>query len=52
MLQSKGMRSKQRRAEPFSEEELLCSTGQLGYHSPQVLVDTMLIMYSIYIFSL
>ena len=41
-IQSKGIGSKKRQAEPLTveEEELLWKSGQLGHHSPQALVDT------------
>ena len=50
-LRSLGFGSKKRQAEPFTEEEeeLLWSTGQLGDHNPQALVDTMLYMNGIYL---
>ena len=49
-LRSLGFGSKKRQAEPLTEEEeeLLWSTGQLGDHNPQALVDTMLYMNGIY----
>lgn len=49
-LQSEGLGSKKRQAEPLTEceEENLWSTGQLGHHSPQQLVDTMLFMCGVY----
>ena len=40
--------SKKCQAEPLTEEELLWSTGQLGDHNPQALVETMLYMDGIY----
>lgn len=50
-IQSKGIGSKKRQAEPLTEEEeeLLWKSGQLGHHSPQALVDTMFFMCGIYI---
>ena len=49
-LQSLGIGAKKRQAEPLTEEEeeQLWQTGQLGDHSPQALVDTMLFMHGIY----
>ena len=49
-LQSKGLGTKRHQAEPLSEreEEILWETGQLGDHSPQALVDTMLFMCGVY----
>ena len=49
-LQSLGIGAKRRQAEPLTEEEeeKLWQTGQLGDHSPQALVDTMLFMHGIY----
>ena len=49
-VQSKGIGSKKRQAEPLTveEEELLWESGQLGHHSPQALVDTMFFMCGIY----
>ena len=49
-LQSLGIGAKKRQAEPLTEEEeeRLWQTGQLGDHSPQALVDTMLFMHGIY----
>ena len=50
-LQSLGIGAKRRQAEPLmeeEEEEQLWQTGQLGDHSPQALVDTMLFMHGIY----
>ena len=43
ILKSEGLGNAKRQAEPisFEEEELLWLTGQLGMHSPQVLLDTM-----------
>ena len=39
-IQSKGIGSKKCQAEPLTvEEELLWKSGQLGHHSPQVLVS-------------
>ena len=45
---SSGIESKHHQAEPLTEEEeeQLWSTGKLGHHSPQVLVDTILFMCS------
>ena len=49
-IQSAGIGSKHRQAEPLTEkeEELLWSTGQLGHHTPQALVDTVFFMCGIY----
>ena len=49
-IQSAGIGSKRRQAEPLTEkeEELLWSTGQLGHHTPQALVDTVFFMCGIY----
>ena len=49
-IQSLGIGSKERQAEPLTveEEELLWQTGQLGDHSPQTIVDTMLFMNRVY----
>ena len=49
-LQSLGIGTKQRQAEPLTEEEeeRLWQTGQLGDHSPQALLDTMIFMRGIY----
>ena len=49
-LQSLGIGTKKHQAEPLTEEEeeQLWSTGQLGDHSPQALLDTMLFMHGIY----
>ena len=49
-LQRKGLGSKRKQAEPLTEdeEEMLWKTGQLGDHTPQALVDTMLVMCGIY----
>ena len=48
-IQSLGIGTK-KQAEPLNidEEELLWQTGQLGDHSPQALVDTMLFMNGVY----
>ena len=49
-VQSLGIGSKKKKAEPLTieEEELLWQTGQLGDHSPQALIDTMLFMNGVY----
>ena len=49
-LQFKGAGSKRRQAEPLTEaeEEKLWETGQLGAHSPQSLVNTILFMCGVY----
>ena len=49
-LQSLGIGAKKRQAEPLTEEEEehLWLTSQLGDHSPQALVDTMLFMHGIF----
>ena len=49
-LQSLGIGAKKRQAEPLTEEEeeRLWQTGQLGEHSPQALLDTMLFMHGVY----
>ena len=49
-LQSLGIGVKKRQAEPLTEEEeeKLWTTGQLGDHSPQALLDTMIFMHGIY----
>ena len=49
-LQSKGVGSKKRQAEPLteSEEEKLWETQQLGAHSPQSLVNTIFFMCGVY----
>lgn len=49
-IQSKGIGSKRRQAEPLTadEEELLWQTGQLGDHSPQALLNSMVFMNGIY----
>ena len=49
-LQSLGIGAKKRQAEPLTEEEeeRLWQTGQLGQHSPQALLDTMLFMHGVY----
>ena len=49
-IQSLGIGTKKKQAEPLTidEEELLWQTGQLGNHSPQALVDTMLFMNGVY----
>ena len=49
-LQSRGLGSKRHQPEPLTEreEELLWESGQLGHHSPQALVDTMLFMCGVY----
>ena len=49
-LQSLGIGTKKHQAEPLTEEEeeQLWSTGQLGDHSPQAPLDTMLFMHGIY----
>ena len=48
-IQSLEIGSKKKQAEPLTvEEELLWQTGQLGDHSPQGLVDTMLFMNGVY----
>ena len=44
-VQKKGVGTKKRQAEPLTEEEEeLYKTGQLGDHSHQAFVDTMLFM--------
>ena len=49
-LQSLGLGTKKRQAEPLTEaeENLLWSSGVLGDHSPQALVDTIFFMNGIY----
>ena len=49
-LQQSGLGSKRRKAEPLSdaEEEELWKLGLLGDHSPQSLVDTIIVMNGIY----
>ena len=49
-LQGKGLGSKRKQAEPLSDEdeEKLWTSGQLGGHCPQALVDTMLFMCGTY----
>lgn len=47
-LQGKGYSSRKRQAEPLTPEETLWTSGQLGDHSPQALVDTMLFMCGTY----
>ena len=49
-VQSLGIGTKKRQAEPLTdeEEELLWQTGQLGDHSSQTLVDTMVFMNGVY----
>ena len=49
-LQSSGLGSRKRKAEPLSleEEELLWRKGLLGDGNPQALVDTMVVMNGIY----
>ena len=49
-IQSLGIGTKRRQAEPLTceEEEMLWQTGQLGDHSPQTLVDTMVFMNGMY----
>ena len=50
-LQSLGIGAKKRQAESLTEEEeeRLWQTGQLGEHSPQALLDTMLFMHGVYL---
>lgn len=49
-LQGEGVGSKQRQAEPLTQEEkeMLWEKGLLGHHSGQALVDTMLYMCGTY----
>ncbi|MCG8624731.1 MAG: DUF3504 domain-containing protein [Proteobacteria bacterium] len=49
-LQSLGLGTKKRQAEPLTEakENLLWSSGVLGDHSPQALLDTIFFMNGIY----
>ena len=49
-LQSLGIGTKKRQAEPLTEEEeeQLWQTGKVGYHSPQALLDMMIFMHGIY----
>ena len=49
-LQSSGLGSRKKKAEPLSleEEELLWRKGLLGDGNPQALVDTMVVMNGIY----
>ena len=49
-LQSQGMGSTQKQAEPLStqEEEQLCENQILGHHSPQALLNTMVFMTGLY----
>ena len=49
-LQSNGVGSKRRQAEPLAEEEeeILWQKGLLGVSSPQTLLDTMLFMNGLY----
>ena len=48
-IQSLGIGTKKRQAEPLTdEEEMLWQTGQLGDHSLQTLVDTMVFMNGMY----
>ena len=50
LIQCTEIGSKHRLAEPLTEEEeeLLRTTGQLGHHSPQALVDTIFFMCGVY----
>ena len=47
-IQSLGIGTKRRQAEPLTCEEMLWQTRQLGDHSPQTLVDTMVFMNGMY----
>ena len=49
-LQEKGLGSKHKQAEPITEveEEILWEKGELGDHTPQSLLNTMVYMNSVY----